>query len=104
MTLSPLLKRLAALVSGAALGNLIILVATPMLTRIYSPDDFGLLATFASTSGILGAIFCLRYEQAVYVPCSNRMALLIVAGGLLCAGILTLSFTVIGALLFQVWG
>lgn len=98
MSFHPLLRRLAALVSGAALGNLIVLAATPFLTRLYSPGDFGLLAMFASTSGILGAVFCLRYEQAVYVPKSDRTALLLVAGGLSCAVMLMVLFTGVSAL------
>ncbi|WP_081699755.1 lipopolysaccharide biosynthesis protein [Marinobacter sp. C1S70] len=103
MILPPIIKRLLMLLSGAALGNLIVLAATPILTRLYGPDDFGLLAMFASTSGILGAVFCLRYEQAVYIPRTDRTALLLVAGGLFCAAIFLVLFTGIGALILWVF-
>lgn len=86
-----LLRRLLALVSGTLAGNVIVLLATPILTRLYEPALFGELALFVSFSGVLGAVLCLRYEQAVYLPSSDRNASLLTAG----AGGIALALTVI---------
>ena len=41
------------LVSGSFLGQLILLIATPFLTRIYSPEDFGVYFIYISFSTVL---------------------------------------------------
>jgi lipopolysaccharide exporter len=44
------------------------IVASPIMTRLYGPQAFGIAALFASMTGIVAAIACLRYEQAVMLP------------------------------------
>jgi len=39
-----------------------------LLTRLYSPEDFGLLAVYASVLALIGVISSLRYELAVPLP------------------------------------
>ena len=89
MTFPPIIKHLATLVSGATVGNVIILAATPLLTRLYAPEEFGELAIFVSIAGMCGAVLCLRYEQAVFVPKTPRAALLLVTAGLYAVSSLT---------------
>lgn len=50
---------------GTGLGQVFILGSTPLLTRIYSTDQFGQLALLLSVSGIVMAGGCLRYELAL---------------------------------------
>jgi len=52
-------------VSGVVLGQLIVLAASPLLTRLYTPDDFGALGVFAALLQIVGIAVCLRYELAI---------------------------------------
>ena len=52
-------------VTGAALGQIIVLAASPLLTRLYTPEDFGILAVFSAFLGILGMAVCLCYELAI---------------------------------------
>ncbi|MGH6886719.1 MAG: lipopolysaccharide biosynthesis protein, partial [Geminicoccales bacterium] len=52
-------------VTGAALGQLIVLAASPLVTRLYTPEDFGVLGVFSALLGILGIAVCLRYELAI---------------------------------------
>jgi len=52
-------------VTGAALGQLIVLAASPVVTRIYTPEDFGVLGVFSALLGILGIAVALRYELAI---------------------------------------
>lgn len=59
------LRRLALLSGGTLLGQLVALLTAPLLTRLYTPDEFGLLGVFASLTGILGAAVTLRYEFAI---------------------------------------
>lgn len=53
-------------------GNIVAIgitvLVTPVLTRLYSPEAFGLAALFASITGIIGVVACLRYELAILLP------------------------------------
>ncbi|WP_449549910.1 oligosaccharide flippase family protein [Lelliottia amnigena] len=53
-------------VGGNALAQIIIILGTPILTRLYSPDDFGVYASFMSIILILGVIASGRYDQIMY--------------------------------------
>ena len=61
-------RNVGVLAGGAALGQGITLLAAPLLSRLYSPDDFGLLAVYASLLGILSVAANLRYELAIPLP------------------------------------
>lgn len=56
------------LVTGTSFAQLLTVLSAPILTRLYSPADFGILAVFISTTDILGVIACLRYEMAIVLP------------------------------------
>jgi lipopolysaccharide exporter len=56
------------LVAGTTFSQVIALLASPILARIYAPDAFGVLALFFSVSSLLGVVACLRYEMAVPLP------------------------------------
>jgi O-antigen/teichoic acid export membrane protein len=58
----------AVLSGGTALAQAITLLALPVLTRLYSADEFGVLGVFTAILGILLVIACFRYEIAVPLP------------------------------------
>lgn len=62
------------LVSGTGLAQVITLLAAPILTRLYAPEAFGVAALFASITGILGVLACMRYELAIVLPDNDREA------------------------------
>lgn len=60
--------RAAAGVSLLALtGQLTLVAAIPILTRLYSPEDFGIFTIYLSIVNILGAIAGLRFSTSLYV-------------------------------------
>lgn len=61
------IRQASLVASGVAGGQLIVLLATPWLARIYSPAEFGVYAVFVSISSILLVLACLRYEVAIPV-------------------------------------
>ncbi len=73
------------LAGGTVAGQLLAVATAPLLTRLYSPHDFGLQAAFGSLLGVLGTVSCLSYEQAVPLPGDDREAVNVVA---LCLGVL----------------
>ncbi len=56
---------LLILLVGGVVAQLIPLVATPLLTRLYVPADFGSLALFVSLASLLAVVATGRYELAI---------------------------------------
>ncbi|HIU64261.1 MAG TPA: oligosaccharide flippase family protein, partial [Candidatus Avacidaminococcus intestinavium] len=60
-----IIRSVGILVGGTAFSQLIMLSALPFITRLYSPDDFSVLATYISLLALLTVIACLRFEIAI---------------------------------------
>ncbi|WP_205599034.1 lipopolysaccharide biosynthesis protein [Halomonas faecis] len=67
-------RSVSVLAGGTAAGQIIVVAASPILTRLYSPEDFGLLAVYAGLLGILSVIASLRYQLAIPLPESDEEA------------------------------
>jgi O-antigen/teichoic acid export membrane protein len=61
-------RSVLTLASGTAAAQLLLALALPLLTRLYSPADYGSLAVYSSTLTILLVIGSLRYEMAIPLP------------------------------------
>ena len=59
------IKNVVTLVAGTSIAQLIPILISPILTRIYSPEDFGLYAILIAISSICAIGSCLRYESAI---------------------------------------
>ncbi|MBK1988485.1 oligosaccharide flippase family protein [Sphaerospermopsis aphanizomenoides BCCUSP55] len=62
------------LVSGTAFAQVLTILASPFLTRLYGPEAFGKLAIFLSVTSIIGVIICFRYELAIMLPETDEEA------------------------------
>lgn len=62
------------LVLGTAFAQLLGILASPILTRLYTPEAFGVFAIFTSITAIISVITCLRYELAIMLPESDEEA------------------------------
>ncbi|WP_081647694.1 lipopolysaccharide biosynthesis protein [Pseudorhodobacter ferrugineus] len=62
---SPLLRNVFAVASGTALAQVIVFAFSPLITRIYSPEVFGLQGVFMSLVSILSPVISLRYPMAI---------------------------------------
>ena len=62
------------LVTGTTIGFIITILASPLITRLYGPQAFGLLALFTSITSIISVITCMRYELAIMLPDSDEEA------------------------------
>ncbi len=74
------IRNILTLLSGASIAQGISLLAIPVLTRIYSPEEFGFLALFISLAHIISTIATGRYELAIMLPEQDRDAKFIMAG------------------------
>ena len=67
-------RSVAVLSSGTAGAQVLMLLAAPVLARLYTPEDFGLLAVFASVLSILSIVASLRYELAIPIADDDGVA------------------------------
>ena len=65
---------LVPLLSGTFVAQLVAILASPLLTRIYGPVAFGSLTVFVSCASIVGAVATLRCESAVVLPLDEPTA------------------------------
>lgn len=71
------LRHFTILLSGTLAAQVLNLASYPLLARIYSPENFGIFATFVSAAAIPGALACARFERAVpTAPRWGRSAIL----------------------------
>lgn len=66
--------QVATLMSGTALSQGILFAATPFLTRLYTPEEFGIFALYVSILAPISMISSLRYETAIMLPEENEDA------------------------------
>ena len=68
---------------GTALGQLLVVMATPVITRLYSPADMGLLGIFMALVGFAGVGVALRYEMPMVSVRDDREAECLLTSSLL---------------------
>lgn len=71
---SDFLKNVSILLAGTILAQIITFGLSPFLTRLYSPEDFGILSLFMSISAIFSVIAAGRYELAIVLPKEDKDA------------------------------
>ena len=67
-------RRLTLLASTTALGQLAVILAAPLLTRLYEPAAYGAFAALTGLITILAVIAALRYEGAIPLCQGDRDA------------------------------
>lgn len=72
-----------AISAGVGAGHFVALLAAPVLTRIYSPDDFGLFTFFSAAVAVLAVVGTLRLEAAVPLAPTEQEAHRLIRTGLL---------------------
>lgn len=56
------------LVSGSVIAQAVGILLIPVISRLYTPDDFGVFQIFLSIAGILAIISCFSYQLAIMLP------------------------------------
>ena len=74
-------KNVLTLMTGTTIAQAIPIAISPILTRLYTPEDFGVLALFVAITSIFGSIANGRYELAIMLPRKDEDAINIMALG-----------------------
>ena len=65
-------RSVATLMTGTVIAQALPLLITPILTRIYTPEQFGTLALYLAVVFILVSLATLRFELAIIMPESDE--------------------------------
>jgi O-antigen/teichoic acid export membrane protein len=67
-------RQVAVLAGGTAIAHLLTIGTLPLLTRLYTPEEFGVLGIFVAFLSIIGVVANWRYEIAIPLPQSDERA------------------------------
>lgn len=59
---------------GTAIGQLVVLASSPIISRLYTPHDYGVLTVFISVTSVFGTFVLFRFDAAIPLPRSDRAA------------------------------
>lgn len=59
---------------GTGFAQVVTIAISPILTRLFSPDDFGVIAVYGAIVSVFATVSTLRYEQTIILPASEKEA------------------------------
>jgi O-antigen/teichoic acid export membrane protein len=83
-------RYVAILVSGTILAQAITACTLPVITRMYSPAEIGVVSLFIAYAGFWFSSLSLRYESAVLIADDDQEAQIVFRIGIACVAIMTL--------------
>lgn len=86
----PIFKRFAVLAGGSVAGQVQMLLVLPIITQIYAPSDFGLLAAFSSIVMLVLPAAALRFDLAIPIPANDCDARSLAALGFISLSVVAL--------------
>src|SRR5690625_4809932 len=89
------IKNVLVLVSGTAAAQVVAMVLSPIITRLYGPEAFGVMGTFNAIVTIIAPVAALTYPIAIVLPKKDRDAKGIIKLSLLIAGFIAMLTTLI---------
>lgn len=91
----PFIRNVIILSSGTAAAQIIAMLLSPIITRLYGPEAYGLMGTFMAIVTIIGPVAAFTYPIAIVLPKTDREA----RGLIKLSGILTAVISIIVALI-----
>lgn len=69
----------ATLMTGAVIAQAVPILLSPVLTRIYDPEDFAGFAVFMAVNAVISVVGAGRYDQAIMLPRDTEDSVSVVA-------------------------
>ncbi|MCK4441254.1 MAG: oligosaccharide flippase family protein [Sulfurovaceae bacterium] len=92
---SSYLLQIMTLMSGTLMAQIVSFGFIPILTRLYTPSEFGLYSLFFAMASMIGMVSSGNYEQAIMLPKSDRNAQALVFLSILVTITIVLLLTVV---------
>ncbi len=72
-------RNVLTLMTGTTIAQAIPIAISPILTRIYAPEDFGIFSLYIGIVNFIAIVATARYEMAIVLPKSEKEAINILA-------------------------
>lgn len=95
-----LARNITTMTVGTIISQCAVMLANPLITRVYDPESFGGLALFTATVAILGLLATLRFDVAIPLPQDDDTALKLA----ILAVLSTISLTVLCSIMILLFG
>ncbi len=86
------------LTGGTLIGQGLLVLLSPLLSRLYTPSAFGVFGEFVSVASVLAAVATFRYELAIPLPSEDEDALSLAWGGAFVSGLFSVLLFVLALL------
>ena len=83
-------KNVTTLAAGTTVAQVITILVSPLLSRLFTPEDFALFAAFTSIAGLFAIVATGKYELAIILPDEDREAAQILFAIILLVGIVSI--------------
>ena len=67
-------RNLTQLASGTIVAQVVLALSTPVLTRLFAPEAFGIAAIFSAAYALFIPLVTLKYDQAIILPKARKSA------------------------------
>lgn len=94
------IKNIITLARGTLLAQIIGFIASPILTRIYSPEELGVFALVTTLVNLLAPVACGKYELGIVTAKDNEEENALVKGSLIIMGLITIAISITMVLLY----
>lgn len=74
ISLDGFFRNVVVLASGTIISQIIILIALPFITHLYSPSEYGVYSMYTSIISIMLMLVSFSYENAITLPEEDHMA------------------------------
>jgi O-antigen/teichoic acid export membrane protein len=65
---NPFIKNVSIVASGSVVAQMIGIAFSPVITRLYGPEAFGILGVFLASTAIIATVSSLTYQIAIVLP------------------------------------
>ena len=87
---STFFKNILVVMTGSSIAQVISYLLSPVVSRLFSPTDFGLFGSFNAVYLVIGSLVTMDYSQAIMLPKEKRQAMNLFVLSCLCT--LSVSF------------
>lgn len=84
-------RSVGILAAGSSAGHVVTAATMPLLSRLYSPADFGTLSLFTSATVVVTVAACLRFDVAIALPPDEKTAICLLTLAIGSAGMVSLA-------------
>lgn len=93
-------SNISLLIGGTMVGQLLSIAISPILTRLYSPEDMGIYSIYISILSVLVVFASFRYETAIPLPIDDKESVDIVVLSIFLTSLISI-VSLIGVLLYR---